>query len=88
MYTIEAKVLIERCRMRSYEIYILYWAVEDLIDNKSRTKLESIYLKDAVTYIFRYLTNRDCEELESAQMSLKSLVEDTIRESDGHTDDV
>lgn len=74
--------------MRSYEIYILYRAVEDLIDNKSRTMLESIYLKDAVTYIFRYLTNRDCEELESAQMSLKSLVEDTIRESDGHTDDV
>lgn len=74
--------------MRSYEIYILYRAVEDLIDNKSRTMLESIYLKDAVAYIFRYLSNKDCAELESAQMSLKGLVEDTIRESDGHTDDV
>lgn len=73
----------ERCRMRSYEIYILYRAVEDLIDEKARTKLESIYLKDAIAYIFRYLSNNDCEELESARMSLKSLIEDTIREPEG-----
>lgn len=74
--------------MRSYEIYILYRVVEELIDNKASTIRESIYLKDAVAYMFRYLSNKDCEELESAQMSLKSLVEDTIRESDGRTDDV
>lgn len=74
--------------MRSYEIYILYRAVEDLIDEKARTKLEAIYLKDAVTYIFRYLSNKDCDELESARMSLKSLIEDTIREPGGHTNGV
>lgn len=69
--------------MRSYEVYILYRAVEDLIDEKARTKLESIYLKDAIAYIFRYLSNNDCEELESARMSLKGLTEDTIREPEG-----